>query len=117
MSNLFKNKPQQQEPSGEGHRDYEFNLDWSKKFIKKVEAGLPKGVRVAITSSHHFPNSLLMISWTPPRNAPIGNFAVPIFMHTPTKEFINKSQTALDLHVSMALNYIAKHAELEVKIA
>lgn len=117
MSNLFKNKPQQQEPSREGHRDYEFNLDWSKKFITKVESGLPKGVRVAITSSHHFPSSLLMISWRPPMNAPMGNFAVPVFMHVPHREFIDKVQKVFDQHVSMAVNYIAKHPEQEVASA
>lgn len=116
MSNFHK-RQQEPEPNREGHRDYEFNLDWSKKFITKVEAGLPKGVRVAITSSHHFPNSLLMVSWTPPRHAPIGNFAAPVFMHAPHREFIDKVQKVFDHHVSMAVNYIAKHPQQEVEIA
>jgi len=116
MSNLFKKK-HEAEPSRDGHRDYEFNLDWSKKFITKVEGTLPKGVRVAITSSHHFPNSLFMVSWTPPRHAPIGNFAAPVFMHAPHREFIDKVQSVFDHHVRMAVNYIAKHPEIEVASA
>lgn len=99
------------------HRDYEFNLDWSKRFITKVEPGLPRGIRVQITSSHHLPSSLLMISWTPPRHAPIGNFAVPVFMHVPHSEFTKKVQSVFDQHVKMGNDYIAKHPEAEVQIA
>src|ERR1700678_595192 len=116
MSNLFKNS-KQEEPKREGHRDYEFNLDWSKRFITKVEASLPRGIRVEITSSHHLPSSLLMISWTPPRDAPIGNFAVPVFMHTHHNEFTKKVQSVFDHHVRMAKDFSAKHPDWEADSA
>lgn len=114
MSNLFK-KPQQETQSKGPHRDYEFNLDWSKKFITKVEGGLPQGIRVQITSSHHLPSSLLMISWTAPRHAPIGNYATPVFMHAAAREFTDKVEKVFRHYVRSATEYFAKHPErLEV---
>lgn len=112
MSNFHKNS-QSTEPNREGHRDYEYNLDWSKKFITKVESGLPKGVGLLITSSHHFPSSLLMISWTPPRRAPIGKYAVPVFMHVPHREFVDKAESVFKHHVRMANEWNSKHPEWE----
>ena len=79
---------QERNPSSKGpHPDYDYNLMVARNFIAKVETQLPNGMKVAITGSHGIEKSLLMISWHPPMEAKIGNWANPIFLHQNRQDF------------------------------
>jgi hypothetical protein len=114
----FDKIEKEQDPHSRGdHRDYQTNLEWSRRFITKMESDLPVGVLITITDSHHLPSSLLMISWTPPRPAPVGNFAAPIFMHAPHTDFTRKVQSVFNQHMRMSRDFSTKHPEWEDKSA
>lgn len=79
---------QNHQPSVRGpHPDYERNLAQAERFCLNVEKTLHEGMRVRIEDSHALKRALLMISWMPPRNAPVGNFANPVFLHQSKTEY------------------------------
>ena len=65
----------------EPHKDYAWNLETAKNFINKTKDSWPSGMKVAVVGSQWLDEAILMISWMPPRHAPMGNWANPIFLH------------------------------------
>lgn len=63
------------------HRDYGYNLDKARNFMDKMDGKLPPGMGLRIGDSQWLPEALFWVSWTPPRNAPVGNWANSIFFH------------------------------------
>ena len=68
------------------HPDYKRNLENAQKFIEKTKSSLMNGMGVKISDSQHLSKALLMISWSPPKNAPVGNCATPINLHQSTRD-------------------------------
>ena len=70
------------EPKAGGpHADYQGNLDYCTAFCQKVENNLLKGMRIYIADSGEIKKSLMIVSFSPPRDVPMGNYAAPIFLH------------------------------------
>jgi hypothetical protein len=87
------------------HPDYEVNLSMAQNFINRVEKSLRPGMNVTIKGSHGLDRSLLVISWTPPREAKVGNWANPIFLHQPKHLFAKSLENVFNDYVRKADNF------------
>lgn len=87
------------------HADYEFNLQTAYKFIEKVQTYLKNGVNITITGNNTLPKSLLVISWTPPRTAPVGNWINSIFLHQDRFTFGKELETVFNHYMSKAESF------------
>ena len=91
--------------SRKAHSDYNYNLIQSRNFCKNVEKSLLQGMRVYICDSGEIKECLLMITFSPPRKAPMGNFGVPIFMHQPKSEFNKQVEAVFNSYMEMAKKF------------
>ena len=97
-------------PSGMGpHRDYTSNLFNARVFIKRVEPSLEKGMRTYISSSQDLPDSLMIVSFTPPRTAPMGNYAAPIFLHQSSSEYSKQVEGVFNAYMKMAKDFWSQY--------
>ena len=68
-------------PEVKEHPDYKRNLQVAENFVKKTEKSLLRGMSVKVCDSEHLSKSLMMVAWTPPKEAPVGRCATPINLH------------------------------------
>lgn len=100
------NRRQNQEQSTGGpHKDYESNLTNAKAFCARVQKSLLKGMKVYICGSHGLENSLLMITFSPPRSAKMGNYATPIFLHQSRLEVNKQIENIFNAYMKMAKKF------------
>jgi hypothetical protein len=83
----WKRPANKEKPTSGPHPDYDMNLRMAHNFINKVTPFLKRGMKIVIAGTHGLENSVLMISWNPPRHLPSGNWANPINLHQPNKSF------------------------------
>lgn len=70
-------------PKKEGHADYKRNLESAKNFVEKAKKSLLNGMDVKICDGESIQKALLIISWKPPKESPLGGCATPISLHQP----------------------------------
>lgn len=93
----------QPEASKGPHRDFEVNLKQAKRFIENVQK-LP-GMSVYISNLHNGDPGILMVTFNPPRNAPIGNYAAPINMHQGSFDFNKQMESIYSAYYNMAKKF------------
>jgi hypothetical protein len=101
------------------HPDYKRNLQNAEKFVEKVKKSLIRGMEVKVSDSEQLPKSLLMISWTPPKEEKIGNYATPIFLHESTSEVNKKIENVFNLYMKTVEDYEKRkpsQPELMIKV-
>ena len=109
MSEEISWKKSENEPQRGPHPDYSKNLTMAKKFCDNhLTEKLPKGMLLKISGSPVLPDSLLTISWKPPKEVHGGFFATPIFLHDSHREVTTKID-------SIFRGYVKKCAETEAK--
>lgn len=86
-------------PEKKEHTDYAWNLQTAKNFIAKVEPKLPKGMMLRVADSDGLKQSLMWISWTPPRETHVGTWANPIFLHQCRFAFGKELETVFNSYV------------------
>jgi hypothetical protein len=99
-------------PSRGPHPDYNSNLLRAKEFCKNVESSLLQGMRVYITGSPELPESLLMICFTLPRAAQMGNFAAPVFLHQSGFEVSKQTEALFNSYLKMAKDFWNKEPKI-----
>jgi hypothetical protein len=98
------------EPQRGPHTDYPKNLAVAKRFCEKhTEQTLPKGMMAKITGSQHVPDSLLTISWKPPKEVYGGFYATPIFLHDSHREVTSKINSTFQSYVKRCADVEAKN--------
>lgn len=107
-------KPGSQSSNG-SHRDYQSNLFRAKSFCKNIEKSLVQGMRVEITGSPELPESLLVISFSPPRTAKMGNHAAPIFLHQNSSEISKQIEAIINSYMKMAQVFWNRQPLIETK--
>ena len=78
------------------HRDYSQNLRNAQDYCSKVAPLLPSGIRVQISSSQGLVDNMLMLTLSPPKNYPMGNFAIPVSLHQSRKDMESQMRNAYD---------------------
>ena len=84
------------------HKDYDSNLSNARLFCSRVQKSLLNGMNVKICNSEGLINSLLMISFMPPRKAKMGNYATPIFLHDAHSVVNKKIEIIFNIYLNTA---------------
>lgn len=71
------------------HRDYPINLENANNFIAKTKKSLLRGMNVKVSDGEHIEKAILVISYSPLKEAKMGNSATPINLHQSSIE-VNK---------------------------
>ena len=95
MSEIRWKKESESTSSKGPHRDYHSNLVFAENFCREWEGRLVEGVKCKVTDSQWIKKCLLTISWTPPREAPIGNFANHVNLHQESKDCQKEAKETL----------------------
>lgn len=66
------------------HPDYQENLKRAEVFCETAKKSLLKGMDVKISDGTNISKATIMVSYTPPRETPLGNYATPISLHQPS---------------------------------
>lgn len=95
------------EPKKGPHRDYDSNLAQAETFSKNVQKSLLNGMNVKVVDGEGIPKAMLMISWKPPMNSRIGNYATPIFLHQNRSEVSKQIEAVFNCYMSKVKDFNA----------
>lgn len=90
------------------HRDYPLNLENARKFCKRVDPVLLKGMKVYVCGSHALSDSLVMVCWKPPKEHHAGNYATPIFLHDSTSNVNKRIEGVFNTYMRKAKEWFDK---------
>jgi hypothetical protein len=94
-----------QTPKKEGHPDYKRNLESANKFIERTKKSLLRGMDVKVCDGESIPKALLRISWSAPKDAPMGNYATPISLHQPTSNMNKQVEGVFNAYMVKAAQF------------
>lgn len=90
------------------HRDYNVNLNSAKIFCKTIRKSLIPGMKVELGSSHGLQDSLLKISFIPPKNSKLGNYSTPISLHQNQSTVNGQIEKVINTYMDFAKKFIEK---------
>jgi hypothetical protein len=93
------------------HRDYPGNLLEARSLCNRVQKSLPEGMRVYIVNSQDLIAALLMITFRPRPNAKMGNYATPIFLHQPSRDYSNSVEKVINVYFKFAKYFNDKNSK------
>lgn len=92
------------------HPDYKRNLQTAKNFIEKTKKSIINGMDVKISNGNRIESAILMISWTPPRESKLGNYATPISLHQGSKEMSKQLESVFSCYFRAAQDHQKSNA-------
>jgi hypothetical protein len=71
------------------HSDHQKNVTWVKVYIKKMEANMPKGMRIRVCDSSTDKETMVQVTYQPDFGVPKGAYGAIIELHKPHERGID----------------------------
>ena len=88
-------------PMQGAHPDYKRNLENAKTFVENTQKSLLNGMEVQIADTHNLKQSVLRISWKPPKSHCASTFATPINLHQPTRDYNTQIEKVFNVYMGV----------------